>query len=208
LFGPLGSERYSEYATDIHSSGNYLLGVINDILDMSKIEAGQFSIEREEVDLCPLIRETVRVVSLQAAQKSITVETKIADTMRLYADRRALKQIALNLLSNAVKFTGEGGKILVRARNLSGAMLLTIEDTGCGIPKAALKKLGRPFEQVQNQFSKNHNGSGLGLAISRSLAELHGGALKIRSTEGVGTIVSVRIPLRKAATKGGRKAVA
>ena len=84
LFGPLGSERYSEYATDIHRSGNYLLGVINDILDMSKIEAGQFSIEREEVDLCPLIRETVRVVSLQAAQKSITVETKIADTMPLY----------------------------------------------------------------------------------------------------------------------------
>ncbi len=197
LFGPLGSERYEEYASDINGSGKYLLGVINDILDMSKIEAGQFSLDREEIDLCPLIKETVRVISLQAAEKSITVETRIADSMRLFADRRAIKQIAINLLSNAVKFTGQGGKITVRARNTSGALMLTIEDNGCGIPKAALGKLGRPFEQVQNQFSKNHTGSGLGLAISRSLAELQGGALKIRSTEGTGTIVSVRIPLKK-----------
>jgi two-component system cell cycle sensor histidine kinase PleC len=198
LFGPLGAPRYEEYTRDIHSSGKYLLGVINDILDMSKIEAGQFSIEREEIDLCPLIRETVRVIALQAAEKSITIETRIADSMRLYADRRAIKQITLNLLSNAVKFTGTGGHITVRARNVSRALMLTIEDNGCGIPADALAKLGRPFEQVQNQFSKSHAGSGLGLAISRSLAELHGGALKIRSTEGVGTIVSVRIPARRA----------
>jgi len=197
LFGALGSDKYEEYIRDIHSSGTYLLGVINDILDMSKIEAGQFSIDSEDIDLCPLMRETVRVISLQAAKKSITVETKIADAMRLYADRRAIKQIVINLLSNAVKFTGEGGRITVRARKVAGAMMLTIEDSGCGIPKDALGKLGRPFEQVQNQFSKSHTGSGLGLAISRSLAELHGGALKIRSTVGVGTIVSVRIPERR-----------
>ncbi len=199
LFGPLGSDRYEEYVHDIQSSGNYLLGVINDILDMSKIEAGQFSMEREEIDLCPLIHETVRVISLQAAEKKISVETKIAESMRLFADRRAIKQIAINLLSNAIKFTGEGGHITVRARKVAGAMVLSIEDNGCGIPKGALGKLGRPFEQVQNQFSKNHTGSGLGLAISRSLAELHGGALKIRSTEGSGTIVSVRIPVGSAA---------
>lgn len=198
LFGPLGSARYEEYATDINSSGKYLLGVINDILDMSKIEAGQFSLDQEQIDLGPLISETVRVVSLQAAQKAITVETRIADALSLFADRRAIKQIVINLLSNAVKFTGQGGHISVRARNTSGALVLTIEDNGCGIPKEALGKLGRPFEQVQNQFSKNHAGSGLGLAISRSLAELQGGALKIRSTEGVGTIVSVRIPVKKA----------
>src|SRR5690606_31967934 len=106
---------------------------------------------------------------------------KIADALELYADKRAIKQIALNLLSNAVKFTGNGGKISVRARNIGGALILSIEDTGCGIPREALLKLGRPFEQVQNQMSKNHTGSGLGLAISRSLAEFHGGALKIRS---------------------------
>ena len=196
-FGPLGSDKYEEYTRDIHGSGTYLLGVINDILDMSKIEAGQFSIEREGIDLHPLISEAVRVVALQAAEKSIALETQISNQMVLFADRRAIKQIVLNLLSNAVKFTGEGGRIVLRARKVSGAIMLTIEDNGCGIPKDALRKLGRPFEQVQNQFSKNHTGSGLGLAISRSLAELHGGALKIRSTEGSGTIVSVRIPLRK-----------
>jgi two-component system, cell cycle sensor histidine kinase PleC len=196
LFGPLGSERYLEYARDIHSSGTYLLNVINDILDMSKIEAGQFSMEREEIGLGRLISETVRVIALQAAKKSITVETDIAEHISLFADRRAIKQIVINLLSNAVKFTGEGGHILVRARNVANAMILSIEDNGCGIPKNKIGKLGRPFEQVQNQFTKSHVGSGLGLAISRSLAELHGGALKIRSTEKVGTIVSVRIPVR------------
>jgi len=197
LFGPLGSEKYGEYVGDIHSSGAYLLGVINDILDMSKIEAGQFSIDREKIDLCPLIEETVRVVALQAAEKSIKLEKRIPQSITLDADRRAIKQIVINLLSNAVKFTGEGGKISLRARKVSGAVILSIEDTGCGIPPDAISKLGRPFEQVQNQFSKNHTGSGLGLAISRSLAELHGGALKIRSTEGVGTIVSVRLPVRR-----------
>ena len=197
LFGPLGSDRYDEYAHDIQASGTYLLGVINDILDMSKIEAGQFSLEREEIDLRPLILETVKVISLQASKKNISVETEIADTLRVYADRRAIKQIAINLLSNAVKFTGEGGHISVRARNTGGALVLTIEDNGCGIPKSALNKLGRPFEQVQNQFSKNHTGSGLGLAISRSLSQLHGGALRIRSKEGAGTIVSVRVPMTR-----------
>ena len=194
LFGPLGSDRYEEYVRDISSSGGYLLGVINDILDMSKIEAGRMSLELESVDLCPLITETVKVISLQAEERNIRVELKIPENMSIVADRRATKQILINLLSNAVKFTDEGGKILVRARQTSGALVLTIEDSGCGIPKDALRALGRPFEQVQNQFSKNHTGSGLGLAISRSLAEMHGGKLKIRSNEGVGTIVSVRIP--------------
>ena len=197
LFGDMGSPKYEEYTKDIHSSGTYLLGVINDILDMSKIEAGQFSIDREQIDLCPLINETVRVVALQAADKKIALETNVSDSLALNADRRAIKQIVINLLSNAVKFTGEGGRIQLRARKVAGSVTISIEDNGCGIPKDALSKLGRPFEQVQNQFSKNHTGSGLGLAISRSLAELHGGALKIRSTEGVGTIVSVRIPGKK-----------
>ncbi|WP_173931158.1 PAS domain-containing sensor histidine kinase [Chelativorans sp. Marseille-P2723] len=199
LFGPLGSERYEEYLGDIYASGTYLLGVINDILDMSKIEAGQFSINPEEVDLRPIISETVRVVSLQAGKKNIEVDTDIPPTLPLHADPRAVKQILINLMSNAVKFTGNGGKVLLRARAYPRYVTLTIEDTGCGIPRAALKKLGRPFEQVENQFSKSHNGSGLGLAISRSLAELHGGALRIRSTEGKGTVVSVRLPIRSQA---------
>jgi len=195
MFGPLGSDKYAEYADDIHNSGIHLLTVINDILDMAKIEAGQMQIERENVDLVPLLEETMRLLAIQAESKGIEVQQKIPADLSLTADRRAMKQILLNLLSNAVKFTDPGGRILVRARKTSTAVTLTIEDTGIGIPKALLGRIGQPFEQVQNQFSKSTGGSGLGLAISRSLAELHGGAMKVRSTEGVGTIVSVRVPL-------------
>jgi two-component system cell cycle sensor histidine kinase PleC len=110
-------------------------------------------------------------------------------------DRRALKQIMLNLLSNAVKFTPHGGRIRVRAKRTGGAICFTVADTGIGIPADALKKLGRPFEQVSNQFTKSHRGSGLGLAITGSLAALHGGAMRIRSREGEGTVVCVRLPI-------------
>lgn len=195
LFGALGSDRYKEYVSDIYASGTYLLGVINDILDMSKIEAGQFTINREPVDLSPLILETVRVVSLQASKKDIEVLTEIPDSLTARCDRRALKQILLNLLSNAVKFTGQGGTVTLRARPIDGMLVMLIKDTGCGIPSQALRNLGRPFEQVENQFSKSHTGSGLGLAISRSLTDLHGGSLRIRSKEGVGTVVRVSIPM-------------
>ncbi|MEN3396145.1 ATP-binding protein [Brucella melitensis] len=205
-FGPLGSDRYEEYINDIHTSGNFLLNVINDILDMSKIEAGHFSLDREEIDLCPLINETVRIISLQAEEKNIAVETRIEDAMELYADRRAIKQVLINLLSNAVKFTSYGGRITVRARKTAAALFMTIQDTGVGIPKSALRKIGQPFEQVENQFTKTHTGSGLGLAISRSLAELHGGWLRIRSTERVGTVVSVCIPDRNPAPNAGHDA--
>ena len=195
MFGPLGSDKYSEYADDIHNSGIHLLTVINDILDMAKIEAGQLQIDCEQVDMAPLLDEALRLVAIQAENKGIEVQQKISKRLSLNADRRAMKQILLNLLSNAVKFTEPGGRIMVRARKTSSAMTVSIEDTGIGIPKALLSRIGQPFEQVQNQFSKSTGGSGLGLAISRSLAELHGGAMKVRSKEGVGTIVSIRMPL-------------
>ena len=134
-------------------------------------------------------------MSPEAAARKVTIEADLEDTLSLNADRRAVKQMVLNLLSNAVKFTPENGHIGIRARRIGNAVTLTIEDNGIGIPKEALKKLGQPFEQVQNQFTKSHKGSGLGLAITRSLAELHGGAMRIRSQEGRGTIVSIRLPL-------------
>ena len=178
LFGPLGSDRYEEYARDIQSSGAYLLGVINDILDMSKIEAGQFSVDREEIDLCPLIHETVRVISLQAAEKNISVETRIADSMRVFADRRAIKQIAINLLSNAVKFTGEGGHISVRARNVAGALMLTIEDNGCGIPegragqaRAAVRAGAEPVLEEPHRLRSRPGDLALAGAAARRRAE-------------------------------------
>lgn len=194
MFGPLGSDKYEEYTCDIHNSGIHLLRLINDILDMSKIEAGQMQLNCEELDIAPVIDETIRLVSVNAAKKNISVEQSIEDELTLVADQRAIKQILLNLLSNAAKFTENGGRISVRARRTSRAVTVTIADSGIGIPAANLPKIGQPFEQVQNQFSKSQGGSGLGLAISRSLAELHGGAMRIYSTEGIGTIVSVRIP--------------
>nr|WP_183857794.1 PAS domain-containing sensor histidine kinase [Prosthecomicrobium pneumaticum] len=196
MFGPLGSPRYAEYCRDINASGTFLLNVINDILDMARIEAGRLQLEPEEIGLDALIEESTRVTAEEAKKRGITVATEVEEPIRLVADRRAVKQMLLNILSNAVKFTPEGGRIAVRARKLRGAVSLSIEDTGIGIPREALAKLGRPFEQVQNQFTKSHSGSGLGLAITRSLAELHGGAMRIRSIEGKGTIVSIRLPER------------
>ena len=122
------------------------------------------------------------------------MEQRISCGLTVPADRRAIKQILLNILSNAVKFTNDGGRVAVRARRVDGAAVVTIADTGIGIPKSAMGKIGQPFEQVQNQYAKSKGGSGLGLAISRSLIRLHGGTMKIRSRENVGTVISLRIP--------------
>ncbi|NJL09051.1 MAG: PAS domain-containing protein, partial [Methylacidiphilales bacterium] len=194
MFGAL-DPKYYEYCQDIRLSGQHLLDVINDILDMSKIEAGRMLVQPEPVRLETLVAETLRAVSVPAGDKKLSVSARIESDLVLHADRRAMKQILLNLLSNAVKFTPEGGAVTVRARAWGGTALLVIEDTGIGIPKAAVPRLGRPFEQAQSQFTKNHKGSGLGLAISMSLVELHRGAVKIRSAEGRGTKVMLRLPL-------------
>ncbi len=196
LFGPLGSEKYVEYLRDIRESGEYLLDVINDVLDMAKIEAGRFRLTRESIDIDKVVLDAMRVITPRAEEKSIALRAEAACGVTVEVDRRALKQILLNLLSNAVKFTPAGGRVTIRTRAVGGAMNLYIEDTGVGIPKDAIDKLGRPFEQVENQFSKSHKGSGLGLAIAKSLTELHGGSMKIRSTVAVGTVVLVRLPVR------------
>lgn len=194
MFGPVGSPKYSEYARDIHDSGKHLLNVINDILDMSKIEAGHMRINREKVDLAPLVEETLRLTAIQAAQKNISIQKRVCDDMHMAVDRRAMKQIMLNLLSNAVKFTGTGGRVELRTHVHEKGLMLTIADTGIGIPSTAINKIGQPFEQVQSQYAKSQGGSGLGLAISRSLIKLHGGTMKIRSCEGKGTVVALMIP--------------
>jgi two-component system cell cycle sensor histidine kinase PleC len=195
MFGPLGADKYREYCGDIRGSGQYLLDVINDILDMSKIEAGRIRLDFEDLALDPLLSEAMRVVAARAHEKQLKLVARISPKLHLRADRRALKQIALNLLSNAVKFTPEGGSITVRGRATDHCIVLAIADTGIGIGKDALARLGRPFEQVESQLTKSHQGSGLGLAISKSLVELHGGRMGIRSTLGKGTLVAVRLPL-------------
>jgi two-component system cell cycle sensor histidine kinase PleC len=201
MFGPLGTDKYKEYCCDIHQSGQYLLEVINDILDMSKIEAGRIRLDPEQVELEPFINDAMRVVSGRANDKQITLAARIGGGIRLTADHRLLKQIVLNLLSNAVKFTPEGGRITIRARAAGGWVSIAIADTGIGIPEDALARLGRPFEQVESQLTKSHQGSGLGLAIAKSLTELHHGSMRIRSTLGHGTMVLLRLPLDRTAVR-------
>jgi two-component system cell cycle sensor histidine kinase PleC len=200
MFGPLGAEKYIEYSRDIRESGEYLLDVINDILDMSKIEAGGIRLAPEAVELDSLLADCIRVVSTRAGEKNLRLDAQVAPGIQLKADRRALKQIALNLLSNAVKFTPDGGAVSVRGRVRGGIVTIAIRDNGIGIARQALHKLGRPFEQVESQLTKRHQGSGLGLAIAKSLIELHGGAMRIRSQLGRGTMVLVRLPAGTAAS--------
>jgi two-component system cell cycle sensor histidine kinase PleC len=195
MFGPIGGDKYRDYCKDIHQSGQYLLDVINDVLDMSKIEAGRIRLDLVQIRLGRFLNDTMRVVSSRADDKKIELASDIGKGIRVQADQRLLKQIVLNLLSNAVKFTPEGGNITVRAREASGWVRIAIVDTGIGISRDALAKLGRPFEQVESQLTKSHQGSGLGLAIAKSLTELHGGTLRMRSTPGKGTIVVLRLPV-------------
>jgi two-component system, cell cycle sensor histidine kinase PleC len=195
MFGTLGSDKYQEYCHDILTSGTYLLEVINDILDMSKIEAGRMKLDMEPLDLSRTLAESLRVVSGRAEDKHLTLLADIESTISVVADRRAVKQIIVNLLSNAVKFTPDDGKVEVRGRMLNDSIVLMIADTGIGIAPDSLRRLGKPFEQVESQLTKSYQGSGLGLAIARSLTGLHGGTMRLRSKLGTGTVVRVTLPL-------------
>jgi two-component system cell cycle sensor histidine kinase PleC len=194
MFGSLGSEKYQEYCHDILTSGHYLLEVINDILDMSKIEAGRMKLDKEVLDLSKTLAESLRVVSGRADDKNLDLDAEIDGPISIVADRRATKQIIVNLLSNAVKFTPDGGRIIVRSRQVEDSIVLLIADTGIGIAPQSLRRLGRPFEQVESQLTKTYHGSGLGLAIARSLTNLHGGSMRLRSKLGSGTVVRVTLP--------------
>jgi two-component system cell cycle sensor histidine kinase PleC len=168
--------------------------VINDILDMSKIEAGRMKLDMEPLDLSKTLAESLRVVSGRANDKNLVLDADIERVIPVVADRRATKQIIVNLLSNAVKFTPDGGKVVVRSRLLNDSIMLMIADTGIGIAPNSLRRLGRPFEQVESQLTKTYHGSGLGLAIARSLTNLHGGSMRLRSKLGTGTVVCVTLP--------------
>lgn len=196
MFGPLGTDRYSEYCQDIHNSGTYLLNVINDILDMSKIEAGRMSIDTEALNAGEATHDAARIITAAASEKNISVTCDVVpEDLPVAADRRALKQVLLNLLANAVKFTPDGGQVRLVARREDKLVRFQIIDTGIGISEADIERLARPFIQVENQFTKSHKGSGLGLAIARSLIELHGSKLTIDSKVGEGTTVSFSLPL-------------
>jgi len=198
MFGTLGHSRYREYSGLIHNAGKHLLGLINDVLDMSKIEAGKLELHPEHFDLKTVIGECVDLMGERAASTNVELVTDISDVPLLFADRRAVSQILLNLISNAVKFTLPGGRVCVRANADGSFMRLTVEDDGVGIAARDLPRLGNPFVQVHNQAGILHAGTGLGLALVRALAEKHNGSMRIESEEAVGTIVTVELPLRAA----------
>jgi two-component system, cell cycle sensor histidine kinase PleC len=195
MFGPIGSPKYTEYSHDIHKSGQFLLDVINDILDMSKIEAGRMEMELTPLSLPSIIEDIMRFVGPRAAEGKVDIVQKLPKSCDMVGDKRALKQVFINLMSNAVKFTPEGGQVTISITKVKDTAKITIADTGIGIPGNDIEKLGRPFEQVENQFTKSKGGSGLGLAISKSLVDLHHGNLEIASVVGQGTTVTVTLPL-------------
>ncbi len=195
-FGPLGDEHYHDYTRLIQKAGRHLLDLINDILDMSKIEAGKFELHRQTIDCHEVLEECIVLMRDRAQQAGIALTTdRSAPVSPVSADPRAIKQIVLNLLSNAVKFTPRGGRVTARARECDGAIAISVTDTGVGIPADQLYRLGNPFVQLRNNAGATHEGTGLGLALVRSLAEMHGGSFKIESVENRGTTVTITVPL-------------
>ncbi|MDP3855418.1 HAMP domain-containing sensor histidine kinase [Phenylobacterium sp.] len=194
LFGPL-SDRYGEYAELIHDSGTHLLELINDVLDMSKIEAERFELSREEFDARDAVSGVLRLMRGQADRAGVHLRGLLPkDALDVVADRRALKQIVLNLISNALKFTPSAGSVTVTVRAEDGVLEVIVADTGVGIGREDLARLGRPYEQA-GDAGQRAAGTGLGLSLVRAFAELHGGAMTIESRLGEGTTVIVRMPV-------------
>ncbi|WP_395645301.1 PAS domain-containing sensor histidine kinase [Terricaulis sp.] len=193
LFGPLANPQYKQYSSDIFDSGNHLLDLINDILDMAKIEAGKLTLAPRPLDPAVAIDQAVRLTKRRAEEKGLQIVVDAEDLPEIEADHRAVKQMLLNLLSNAVKFTDEGA-IMVHGRANAAGLTLRVIDTGCGIPPEHLPRLAQPFQQVEQELARNHSGTGLGLALTKSLAEMHGGKLSIQSEVGRGTIVTITLP--------------
>jgi two-component system cell cycle sensor histidine kinase PleC len=194
-FGELGSSRYVAYAAHIRDSGQRLLGIISDVLDMSTLEAGKMRLEKTEFEIDAVIEDVLAGIRAEAEEKDIALRVEMLPGIPVSADRDALVKIIGKLVHNALRFTPTGGRVGVRCRLGDGAMNIFVEDSGVGIPREALDRICRPFEQINSPLQNGVKGSGLGLAIARSLAELHGGSLRIRSTVGQGTVVRVRLPI-------------
>jgi cell cycle sensor histidine kinase DivJ len=194
LFGPL-QPRYAEYAEMIHDAGRHLLELINDVLDISKIEAARYELHREPLDAREAVAAALRLTRLQADEARVSMRGLLpAEPLAAVADPRALKQIVLNLISNALKFTPAGGSVTVSAKGYGEDLEIVVSDTGVGIAEADLERLGRPYEQAGDAAQKVR-GTGLGLSLVRAFAELHGGTMSIESRLGEGTSVSVRMPV-------------
>ncbi|RMD64461.1 MAG: PAS domain S-box protein [Alphaproteobacteria bacterium] len=197
--GPIGNAKYAEYASDIFSAGQHLLEVINDILDLSKIESGTEALNEQEIDVADLLYTSMVMVRQRAQANDITLECDpIGDFPALRADLRKMKQILINLLSNAIKFTPAGGTVRLSAGyGMAEGVRFQVSDTGIGIAAEDIPKALAPFQQVESSLSRSHEGSGLGLPLAKALVEMHGGTLELESEPGRGTTVTVRLPARR-----------
>ncbi|MGF1545133.1 MAG: ATP-binding protein [Parvularculaceae bacterium] len=200
LYGPLGDDKYKEYVDDILASGRHLLELIDDVLDMSKIAAGRLALEPKRVELERVLNESARLVAKRANDAGVALTVSVGHAPAAYADARAVKQVALNLLSNAIKFTPRGGEVTLTVEADLDTVTMIVVDSGVGIDRDRLPRLGEPFQMAGDQFSKSRRGSGLGLALSRSLMVLQGGVLAIASQRGRGTVACAAFPRRPDAT--------
>ncbi|MEI7610400.1 MAG: HAMP domain-containing sensor histidine kinase [Rhodospirillaceae bacterium] len=195
MLGPIGNRRYVDYASHIHESGEHMLSLINDILDIAKIEAGKMEIEPDWMLVSTLFETLEGLTAVRAAEKGLILVFEASPALRLRADVRAVKQMLINLLSNAVKFTPDGGTITVSGRlEADGGVVLSVRDTGVGISHETITRLLRPFEQADNRFDAVHKGSGLGLSLVKGLMDLHGGRMSIESRVGQGSAFTLHFP--------------
>ncbi|MFT4097461.1 MAG: ATP-binding protein [Rhodoblastus sp.] len=195
VFGPLGSDKYADYSAHIKESGDYLLGVISDVLDMSRLDAGQVSIEPKPFDLAQSMQAAARRIQLAAAEKSIVLDARGPDALDYFGDRAAIEKSIGIVLRNAIKFTGVEGAVSVRLRPSQTGVNIYIADNGPGMTRECVSRIGKPFEQFHSNVDNGMKGSGLGLAIAHSLISLHHGKLKVRSQPGRGTIVQFHLPI-------------
>jgi two-component system cell cycle sensor histidine kinase PleC len=197
LYGPIGDAKYKEYIADILSSGQHLLELIDDILDMSRIEAGKLQLESKRVELERILEESVRLVAKRARDAGVSLTASVGHAPAIWADPRAVKQVTLNLLSNAIKFTPAGGEVTLTAEADLDSVTVIVADNGAGIEKESLVRLGAPFELSGDQSSRSLGGAGLGLALSKSLMEMQGGLLALASQPQRGTVACATFPRRR-----------
>jgi cell cycle sensor histidine kinase DivJ len=185
-----------EYAQLINDSGTHLLAVVNGILDMSKMETGDFEITPEPFTATKVIGNCCDILALRAREAGLDLVMRNGDDLPdIVADKRAFKQIMLNLLSNAIKFTNRGGRIIIASRRDGDHLVVSVEDNGVGISAADLPRIGNPFFQARSAYDRRHDGTGLGLSIVKGLVSLHGGDMRVRSELGKGTVISIYLPL-------------
>ena len=199
LLGAIGEPRYRDYAGDIHSSGKHLLKLINDILDMTKVEAGTYQLREDVCDIAKVLGEAVALVQNPAIQKELTVRVDVPDDIPfLFADERCVRQVVVNFLSNGIKFTPKGGDVAVRAHlEPDGAIVIAVVDTGIGMAQDDIRHALSPFRQLEGSLARKYEGTGLGLSLTKAMIDLHEGTLRVDSKIGAGTTVTAHFPPRR-----------